>query len=251
MLLPYPSCLTRRIAAPVSLLCILVYAACGSTDAGPLMRPLAGAAGESAGSGGSGDVNAAGTGGAGRSGSGGDGAVHDAGPDATSDAAPEHSCVVSTLDAYCAAGSDYCPTTYADARAHLRSLAEPGGAFILQQFCSAPDGSQRVQVSGLYGALSLTYIYDPATVQLVSVHISNDSEICSSSLERGDASFDWFAGFYGPDLPNCAVDSAHFELPPQCAMPSGGGTLDAGTVRDAGADAGLSEDGDQECILAP
>lgn len=250
-MLSYPSRLVHRIAAPTFLLCTLVYAACGSTDAAPLMRPLGGAGGDSAGSSGSGasgGAGSAGTGGAGLSGSGGgDTASRDAG----SDAAPEDPCVAGSLDAYCAAGSDYCPTTYAGARAHLRSLAESGAMLILQQFCTAPDDSQRLRVSGVYGALSLTYIYDPATAQLVSVHIFNDSKICSSPLERGDAGFDWFAGFYGVDLPNCVVDMDHFELPPQCPMPSDGGSLDAGAVRDAGTDAGLFEDGDYECILAP
>jgi hypothetical protein len=235
-------------------------AACGSTDAGPLLRPLAGAGGEgsagSAGKGGSGSAGASGgVGGSSGSAGGSDTAPQDAGLDATSDAASERSCVVGSLEAYCAVEDEHCPASYTEARSELSDGSSGGHCVVLQQFCAAPDGSQRVRVSELCGSGSLSYIFEPTTQQLVSVHLYDDTGKCSASRDPSDGRFGSDPGFYGEDLPNCALDYAHYVPPAQCDLPPDFRNLDAGALRrdviDAGADAGSFENGVYECVLAP
>src|SRR5262245_1042678 len=186
----------RGVSLPL-LLAALLGLACGSTDGTILLQPAAGAAGS--GSGGSAGVG----GSSGAGGTGGATEPRDAGPDANPDGSSSgRSCVVGPLERYCALGSASCPATYAGARAKLR---EGFGAFgprlILQQACAAPDGSARVRVSGVYPSLSLSYIYDAATEQLVSVQIYDDRGGCFAGERVDDDNFGSIHGFYGEDLP--------------------------------------------------
>ncbi|HEU4580514.1 MAG TPA: hypothetical protein VFS67_19795 [Polyangiaceae bacterium] len=227
----------RCITGPL-LLAALTCAGCGSTDGSMLLLPAAG-------SGGSGSGGAAAAGAAGTGGSGGSAEPADAGPDAASDASsPAPSCVAGPLAQYCATGAGACPATYAEARvkSHEKVLAlRP--ALILQEACSAPDGSPRIRVSTVYygGLLSRSYIFDPDGERLVSVQIMDDLGGCAdgSGSERG---------FHGENLPGCFFNFADVEVPPQCNIPPNWAVPDAGAALDAGADAGTAP---YECILAP
>jgi len=229
-----PPC--RCIATPLLLLGALVGSACGSTDGSRLLQPGGGYGGV-----GSGGVAGGGRGGAaGTGGSGGTAELSDAGPDATSDASSSApSCVAGPLDQYCAFGAGFCPATYAEARAKSHETvltARP--RLILQQTCSAPDGSQRIRVGTIYyeGSLSRSYIFNPSGERLVSVSLVDDLGGCADGPGSP-------RGFYGEDLPGCLLDYSDFHVPAECDLPP-----DAGATLDAGADAGT---GPYECILAP
>ena len=227
----------RCITTPLLLLAAL--AGCGSTDGSRLLQPAGGYGG--GGSGGS--AGSAAGGAAGRGGSAGSAEPSDAGPDAASDASSTPSCVAGPLDQYCANGPGFCPTTYAEARAKSHeTVLTLRPSLILQQACSAPDGSQRIRVSTVYysGLLSRSYIFDPNGERLVSVQLVDDLGGCGdgSGSERG---------FYGEDLPGCSFDYSDFDVPPECNLPSNWAIPDAGTL-DAGPDAGTAP---YECILAP
>jgi hypothetical protein len=234
------SCLSRRrIATPLLLLGALAGSGCGGTDGTLLLQPAGG-------SGGSGPGGAAGGGSAGAAGTSGSGGTEptDAGPDATSDASsPVISCVAGTLEQYCASGAGECPASYAEARAKSHeTVLTLRPKLILQQACSAPDGSQRIRVSTIYyyGLFSRSFIFDPSGERLVSVSLVDDLGYCATGpgSERG---------FYGEDLPGCFFDYSDYEVPPACNLPSNWAEPDAGAL-DAGADAGT---GPYECILAP
>lgn len=227
----------RRRIAPLLLLGALAGSGCGSTDGSRLLQPGGGSGGTSAG-------GAAGGGSGGAAGTGGSAEPTDAGPDATSDASSgAPSCVAGPLEQYCARGAGECPATYAEARAKSHeTVLTLRPSLILQQACSAPDGSQRIRVSTVYyhGLLSRSFIFDPNGERLVSVSLVDDLGACATGpgSERG---------FYGEDLPGCAFDYSDYEVPPGCNLPSNWAEPDAGAL-DAGADAGT---GPYECILAP
>ena len=231
----------RRCTVSPLLLSLLVCAGCGSADGSVLLQPGGGYGLDSNGVAGAGSGGAAGT-----SGSGGATVSTDAGSDAGSDAASSSSCVVGTLERYCALGDGYCPTSYSEARAKAREqvLALPS-LLVLQQACAAPDGSARVRVSGVYASLSRSYIFDPATERLVSVQIYDDAGGCTN----GDPGFGFgtLRGFYGADLPGCSFNYA--DVPSECPLPPDWRSpSDAGTESDAGTDAGTRP---YECLLAP
>jgi len=211
---------------------------------------------------------AGGTGGAtGTSGSGGDGSSGGGGSSGSSDATeprdagpeaapPQRSCVVGSLERYCALGDGYCPATYADARTKLRArVLALDPSLILQQACTAPDGSARLRVSGVYGwSLSMSYIYDPTDEQLVSVQIYDDLGGCGN----GEPAYGFGStrGFYGEDLPGCSFSYSNFAVPPECELPENwrerGGLAPEILPSDAGADSGALDGGAPfECILAP
>jgi len=242
----------RCIASWLPLLGALAGAACGSTDGRALLLPAAGSGGQVS------SAGSAGVGVGGASGTGGSGGVEPGDAGAPPDASiAERSCVVGSLAAYCAANLD-CPATYADARTALQTASVGGQPrLILQQACVAPDGAPRIQVSGDYFALSLSYIFDPATGQLVSVYIYDDLGGCPYPGERIDnESFGSIHGFYGEELPGCRFEYGNSVPPAACRLPADWYSLDAGALRpalvDAGADAGsLDDGGPYECILAP
>jgi hypothetical protein len=152
--------------------------------------------------------------------------------------------VAGTLEQYCAVSAGACPATYAEARAKSHeTVLTLRPSLILQQACSAPDGSQRIRVSTVYyhGLLSRSYIFDPDGERLVSVHLIDDLGGCADGpgSERG---------FYGEDLPGCFFDYSGFDVPPACNLPWNWAEPDAGAALDAGPDAGASP---YECILAP
>lgn len=232
------------VTIPLLLLGALACAGCGSTDGSRLLQPGGGYGGlDSGGTAGGGSGGAAGTGGSGGSAT----EPRDAGPDAAGDASS--SCVVGPLERYCALGAGYCPATYAEARAKAR---EPVFALrsllILQQACTAPDGSARIRVSAVYASMSRSYIFDPMGGRLVSVQLYDDLGGCTD----GDpgSGFGTLRGFYGEDLPGCSFGYADVQVPAECNVPTDWRTQpeDAGAPRDAGADAGT---GPYECILAP
>ena len=235
----------RRQTTPLLLLGALAGSGCGSTDGSRLLQPGGGYGGGGAsGAAGGGSGGSAGTGG-----SGGTAVLSDAGRDASTDASSNAaSCVVGPLDQYCALGVGYCPTDYAEARAKLRqAIGAMTPLLILQQSCTAPDGSGRVRVSGVYDALSQSYIYEPASGQLVSVQRYDDLGGCADSTPPG-AGFGSVHGFYGEDLPGCSLSYSSFVVPPDCHLPPNWRESDAGAPLDAGTDAGTSP---YECILAP
>jgi hypothetical protein len=165
---------------------------------------------------------------------------------------------VGSLEAYCARGDDYCPATYAEARAKLREkVAVLIPRLILQQGCVAPDGSARLRVSAAYGSMSMSYIFEPSNEQLVGVQIFDDLGGCAGSrVEESNPAFGQTNGFYGEDLPGCSFNYSDVEVPPECRVPEDWNHLDAGTprylVNDAGEDAGALEAGaPYECIVAP
>jgi hypothetical protein len=229
----------RRIATLQLLIGALVGSGCGSTDGSRLLQPGGGSGGL-----GSGGAAGGGSGAAGMGGSGGSAEPSDAGPDAASDASiTAPSCVAGTLDQYCALGAGYCPATDAEARAKSHeTVLTLRPSLILQQACSAPDGSQRIRVGTVYyhGLLSRSYIFDPSGERLVSVLIVDDLGGCADG--PGSA-----RGFYGEDLPGCLLDYSDFDVPAECNLPPNWAIPDAGAL-DAGADAGTSP---YECILAP
>jgi hypothetical protein len=112
-------------------------------------------------------------------------------------------------------------------------------------------------VSGDYFALSVSYIFDPATGQLVSVYIYDDLGGCPSERERlNTEGYGSIHGFYGEELPGCRFEYGNSVVPAACRLPGDWQSLDAGALRaalvDAGADAGsLDDGGPYECILAP
>lgn len=233
----------RRIAQPLLLLGALAASGCGGTDGTMLLQPAGGSGGMSAG-------GAAGGGSGGAAGAGGSAEPTDAGPDATSDAASAApSCAVGALDPYCALGAGYCPATYAEAREKSREpLLALRPLLILQQACSAPDGSQRIRVSTVYPSLSRSFIFEPNAERLVSVQLYDDTGGCGASLPPSDSRFGEVHGFYGEDLPGCSFSYADVQVPSGCSVPPDWREADAGAPRDAGADAGT---GPYECILAP
>jgi hypothetical protein len=219
----------------------LASAACGDTDGKALYRPGPGASGSA------GNMGAAGTGGTSGSGAGGSGGTtepRDAGLDSSADAtSPGGSCVVASLAAYCAV--ETCPANYAEARSLLPSqgLGVAQLRFLLQQACSAPDGSPRLAVSGDFRSFSKSYIFDATSGQLVSVFIYDDLGGCAGPNPMFIGSE---RGFYGDELPACGFRYDDYDVPPACSLDAG--SSDAGSFIDAGADAG---GGWYECILAP
>ena len=183
----------RSTTQPLLLLAALACAGCGSTDGSPLLQPGGGYGG--LGSGGGAGAGTGGSGGAAHTGGSG-GEPSDAGADATSDASAS-SCVAGTLAQYCASGGGDCPATYAEARAKSHeTVLTLRPSLIVQQACSAPDGSQRIRVGALYyhGLLSRSYIFDPSGERLVSVLIVDDLGGCADG--PGSA-----RGFYGKSSP--------------------------------------------------
>jgi hypothetical protein len=239
----------RWSASSLPVLGLLACAACGSTDGAMLLRPGAGTGGSTAGAGGT-----SGGSGGGASGSGGV-TEPDAGAEATRDASSERSCVVGSIGDYCSKSGVSCPATYAQARAGLQTYSSQL-RLILQEACTAPDGSPRIRVSGDYRSRSVSYIFDPAAVQLVSVYIYDDTGGCSDPVGSDTEAFGSVPGFYGEEASACAFQYSSYTVPPSCRLPADWRNLDAGALRaalvDAGADAGsLADGGPYECVLAP
>jgi len=204
-----------------------------------LVRLTAGAGG-SGGSGGSGAGSGGGNGGAVTE-------IRDASADATADAADAaSSCVVGTLERYCAVTGD-CPPSLAAARVELREIYALGASIIVQRPCTAPDGSARVSVSANYASMSKAFIYEAETERLLGVEVIDDLGPCSGVGHGLGTAFGQVAGFYGEESPDCGSGGydSDFIIPAACSLPDGGAQREA-EVLDGGPHAEP-----YECILTP
>jgi hypothetical protein len=222
--------------------------ACDDAKDRTSLQPIAGSGGHDAGPGGR-----AGGGNGGRAGDGNGGAVtemRDASPDAPPNA---RSCVVGTLEAYCAV--DECPPSFAAARVELRVGATGAASIIVQRPCTATDGSPRVSVSAKYPGESMAFIYDAETERLVGVQLVDDLGGCPGA---GQSTGEGSPGIYGEESPDCGSGGpgSDFILPAACGSPGDWAQRDGGLPDDGvQGDGGLLDGGPRadphECILTP